>query len=872
MALSQGKYRPTISAIDEVDDRNLKSDELQKQQIEGSETAPLTINQQKFNIDNNLSRKDLEAQNDGVGGGSDSSTQAETANLSGNASTNRLRGRLSVDALMRLSRKRRILYITTACFCALLIVIIIVLIASWPEVPFYFKAKVCLEKECVEASQQILLWANTSKSSCRDTYEWACGNFAHEYAANDYFVIKRGEWNYKTYNEYEELNELNRFISMLPSFDGSSTVESMISSLYRTCREIDTLDKSQSSLLLKQAIKSVDGWLTFRDSNRLVQSWEYRKALVHLQTIYGIFPYYKISIENRFKEPRDYIIVLDEGELGLPDKYFYNIDQNDEIIRAYILLIRDFAINMGVVTREAEQFADNVFHYEKRIVSHIDSHESAESSDRYNQITTLKSLRTTAPSLPILETLQTLFPRTKITEDTEVLVRDIEVFRKLSVVVSTTDKIAINNFIIWSLARHYLPYLSKEYRNLIETFNHAVYGRTATYPRWMFCTKIVRDWLPLVIDGLQQKQTLSKSSQSFDDEVKRSYLKSNNILSKTAGNDQFLSLMFYTLINQLKASIDNANWINDSLKTYINEKLTAMRLQIGIPEEALSNISYIKNYYDQLLLNDNYFVEHLMSIWTFRKARMEQKLKDDLNIVDTIIAEMYTHKEPKTIAYSNKLNMLIISRSIALSNYYDYRFPIPINFARIGSDILEVLIDILPIFVEQFRENEDYFTIENSSEKIDIGKVDIDCLTAAEETQEDFEKLSKTTMNSFHNTLSAAKISARALSTFIEAIDASNPIMGASIEPKVTYENLRLTQRHRLPGLRALNDNELYTLAYMQKHCSILIADKDYARIKPHVEQTLAERHLFNATWNHIQFLSRSWSCPTPKATCRNIL
>ncbi|XP_037932121.1 protein gone early-like [Teleopsis dalmanni] len=257
MALSQGKYRPTISAIDEVDDRNLKSDELQKQQIEGSETAPLTINQQKFNIDNNLSRKDLEAQNDGVGGGSDSSTQAETANLSGNASTNRLRGRLSVDALMRLSRKRRILYITTACFCALLIVIIIVLIASWPEVPFYFKAKVCLEKECVEASQQILLWANTSKSSCRDTYEWACGNFAHEYAANDYFVIKRGEWNYKTYNEYEELNELNRFISMLPSFDGSSTVESMISSLYRTCREIDTLDKSQSSLLLKQAIKSV---------------------------------------------------------------------------------------------------------------------------------------------------------------------------------------------------------------------------------------------------------------------------------------------------------------------------------------------------------------------------------------------------------------------------------------------------------------------------------------------------------------------------------------------------------------------------------------------------------------------------------------
>lgn len=34
---------------------------------------------------------------------------------------------------------------------------------------------------------------------------------------------------------------------------------------------------------------------------------------------------------SSFNKPHDYIITLDEGEIGLPDKYFYNRDQNDEV-------------------------------------------------------------------------------------------------------------------------------------------------------------------------------------------------------------------------------------------------------------------------------------------------------------------------------------------------------------------------------------------------------------------------------------------------------------------------------------------------------------------------------------------------------------
>ncbi|KAH8357459.1 hypothetical protein KR084_006253 [Drosophila pseudotakahashii] len=879
MAINQGKYKPTICAIDEVDDRSFKlhnsQDEIggkqqQLQQIEGSETAPLTTNQQKLHMDDgsHLTPKDLEAARQDalneVGGAAGRTPAAITPN-STHPSANGLRalllpGRRSFDALMSLSRKRRILYVTTACLCALLLLIIILLLAFWPEVPFYLRAPLCLEKECVESSRQLLLWANTSKSPCHETYEWACGNFASDYANHDYFVIKRGEWNYETYNEYQELNELNRFISMLPNSQEGS-VETIVSSLYRSCRETDVLDKSQSDLLLKRAINGVYGWQAFRETNRL-QSWDYKRVLVLLQAKHGIFPYYRVSVENGYSNPHDYVITLDEGEIGLPDKYFYGDDADEEVVRGYKLLLRDFAINMGIVSREADLFADDIFHYERRIVKHIED-AKADGNRQLNKLMRLADLKTKAPSLPILESLQAIFPKTKITEETEVLVRDVEVMHALSILLSTSDKKPINNFIIWSLARKMLPHLSKEYRTLAENFDHALYGRTASYPRWLICSKVVRDWLPFAVDALQQQPP----RQQFESTAAT---KSSG-LNKTQGNEELLKLMFFSLRNQLKDSLDQAKWLEPAARHFIQKKLNEMRLQFGIPDEVLQQPNYLAQYYNELILTNVYFVEHLEGIWTFRRLQMEKKL-GTLAMLDVIVSEMYTRDNPQAIAYSNKLNMLLVSRVLISSSYYDYRYPVAVNFARIGTDILEALIDNFSTFLLQF--NTQSTDISDAAPEIPYPRPDVNCLAAGQPPRlvHELNELSSSALKSFHVTLSAARTAARALSSFVNAIDAGSAIQGSGIDQVNTYEALGLTRRLRVPGLRSFNENELFTLAYMQQHCSTTMADKDYARIKPLVESQLAESYLFNATWQHIQFLPRSTNCAAAEASCSNLL
>lgn len=203
---------------------------------------------------------------------------------------------------------------------------------------------------------------------------------------------------------------------------------------------------------------------------------------------------------------------------------------------------------------------------------------------------------------------------------------------------------------------------------------------------------------------------------------------------------------------------------------------------------------------------------------------------------------MYTNSEPSPyLTYSNMLNMLVISRGISTYKYYDYRYPIAVNFARIGTDILEVLINSISTFVEQFKADVTGFPEANLS----FAEMNAGCVRLNQDQIEVFHDLSEDALKSFHVTLSSAKITAKALSSFINTIDSSSPINGAAFEQDHPYDSLRLTERLRLPGLRSFNENELFTLAYLQKHCSTLInPERDYARIKPHVEQQLPERYL----------------------------
>lgn len=267
-------------------------------------------------------------------------------------------------------------------------------------------------------------------------------------------------------------------------------------------------------------------------------------------------------------------------------------------------------------------FADGIFHYEQRIVNRI----SSLSRVKENQVITIQQLKKIAPSLPIFETIKALFPNVRITEETEVMVRNVEVLREMSIVVSTSDKRPLNDFIVWSLARNRIQYLSADYSILMDKFQQSLHGLTKPTPRWLFCTNVIQDWLSFGVDALQQNPGLVKSSPGTN--TKNLYPKVDGTMQKprTEGNDELLRLIFYSIQNQMHHTVKSAQ-MAPPIQNYILEKLSVIRLQVGIPDDLIETKEYINKYYKRFIAENLFFAEDVDSMWRFRQAQLSEKLE-----------------------------------------------------------------------------------------------------------------------------------------------------------------------------------------------------------------------------------------------------
>lgn len=74
-------------------------------------------------------------------------------------STNKLKGTYySILTNLHINEKARMPFMLTIGLAAILLLIIIVMIAFWPRIPYYMKANICVDKECMQASSQVFFF------------------------------------------------------------------------------------------------------------------------------------------------------------------------------------------------------------------------------------------------------------------------------------------------------------------------------------------------------------------------------------------------------------------------------------------------------------------------------------------------------------------------------------------------------------------------------------------------------------------------------------------------------------------------------------------------------------------------------------------
>jgi len=76
-------------------------------------------------------------------------------------------------------------------------------------------------------------------------------------------------------------------------------------------------------------------------------------------------------------------------------------------------------------------------------------------------------------NIPWLEVLKACYPNAKITEDTPILVVSPQYAADIAVIMSTTDRASLNNYLIWRLVFKYMPFLSSAYTEVVDLYRKA---------------------------------------------------------------------------------------------------------------------------------------------------------------------------------------------------------------------------------------------------------------------------------------------------------------------------------------------------------------------------------------------------------------
>lgn len=211
--------------------------------------------------------------------------------------------------------------------------------------------------------------------------------------------------------------------------------------------------------------------------------------------------------------------------------------------------------------------------------------------------------------------------------------------------------------------------------------------------------------------------------------------------------------------------------------------------------------------------------------------------------------ESFAHIWNKAARYNTEMNTVILSRDKMKGAYFSRKYPLAVNFARLGRDIAHTLLNVVD------EINQDYLIkseIVRSKGGVHTGALkDIRYIpygnTVAGESKRCIlnklnlrdPKLPQRTQDNLYNEVRVARMAARALESLLWMIDHGKHVTGMG---KVTFAELGLKQRLRQPGLRQLDELQLFSVAYMQNFCAE--TDHNYAKLKPFIELEVSRRSM----------------------------
>ncbi|EEB18638.1 endothelin-converting enzyme, putative [Pediculus humanus corporis] len=560
-----------------------------------------------------------------------------------------------------------------------------------------------------------------TKSPCEDFYEFSCGGLIKSHNKPP---PSRSKWGLETEMDLKLSEMIREVISVLPHQTRTNTLTWKIKNFYDSCMSLDNIE-TDNERPLRKIINELGGWNVLR--NFQVLSWEFSKTLVNLHNEYGVKPFFSISTIADPRNASKNILFLTPSGLGLPDKSYYYREKQDRMSLSYIRYMKDVARQLGATSIDANSFSEDMFYFERRIAEATPSNEELENVFNH-EIHTINDLKMSAPSVPLHEILDAMFHKENINSDTEILLTSAKYLTKISNIIATTDRSALNNYVIWNLVKEYLPYLSQNFQDIYSVYVREMTGATNLLERWEFCIKTL---------------------QKFMDAGLAAQIENSSFRTDSDKNNEIIGQIFKTVRQTIRESITKAKWVDLELYKHFISKLNGTTIQIGFPNDYLDS-SRLEEYYSKLYVQKNNFFQNILYGVSFLQENNRRSYvnpKSEYRWLSLVSSESKVEFVPSE-------NKIIIPQKLLNKPYYEPEYPIPVLYGTFGVEISKALVSSLFMYSGLYSYNGSLINTQSLVANLSMVSIDhqLKCLIDLQinnNIETDFEKSNRTILKTF---------------------------------------------------------------------------------------------------------------------------
>ncbi|HEY8379531.1 MAG TPA: M13 family metallopeptidase, partial [Nannocystis sp.] len=360
----------------------------------------------------------------------------------------------------------------------------------------------------------------------------------------------------------------------------------------------------------------------------------------------GRGPIFDIGVDPDPKRPDVYIVNLDQGGLGLPDRDFYLRTDEASIAlrRAYEEHIGRMLVFLGEKPALAGEQAIDILAFETALANLHTPRDQLRDPDRVYNLIGVDGLAKLDPDVNWTGFFKALgYP--SIGGNLNVSVPGY--FASVGALVRKTEPRVLQAYLRWHIIRVAAPHLGKEIVDADFRFTAALTGAKQLSPRWERCVNLANYGLGELV------------GQAF-------------VQERFAGKSKEIALEMIAAIEEaFAAGLPALSWMDDATRARALEKARAITNKIGYPDRWRD--------YSKLKLSRTSHLGNGLAIRSFLFRR-------DFDRIGQPVDKGEWHMPPAIVnAYYNpSANEMVFPAGILQPPYFSADFPMAINFGGIG--------------------------------------------------------------------------------------------------------------------------------------------------------------------------------------------